>query len=116
VLPGTVAWTLEILVAVNVVGGAALIAIGIHARRNGLARKQCQSGALDRLSWRKPTTLAASRIPAWLGDLTAMVTNAPPRMTKVFVFDQTWNGSLGEDLGSNAWIGAESSSKYRRSI
>jgi hypothetical protein len=50
VLQGTVAWTLEILVAVNVVGGAALIAIGIHARRNGLARKQCQSGALDRLS------------------------------------------------------------------
>jgi hypothetical protein len=50
VLQGTVAWTLEILVAVNVVGGVALIAIGIHARRNGLARKQCQSGALDRLS------------------------------------------------------------------
>jgi uncharacterized membrane protein HdeD (DUF308 family) len=32
-LPGTSAWTMGILMAVNlVVGGAALIAIGIHAR------------------------------------------------------------------------------------
>src|SRR5580700_9600775 len=85
----------------HVVGGAALIAIGILVR-NGLARKQFRRATP--INFFDESPLACRITPfqrkAHLcsGNSPTIVMAAPPRMKKEFDFDQTWDGSLREDL------------------